>query len=102
MYGSSETSETEALTDDPTRQIDGLRVGPDDSHCPERRSVAAHSTLLGRRVTTAPANSEQAAEGASAGWVTGFAPWHQGWVQSGEEAARDLGGGNHCCIRRSY
>ena len=26
------------------------------------------------------------------GWVTGFAPWHQGWVQSGQEAARDLGG----------
>ena len=37
-------------------------------------------------------NSEQAAEGASAGWVAGFAPWHQGWVQSGQEAARDLSG----------
>ena len=26
------------------------------------------------------------------GWVTSFAPWHQGWVQSGQEAARNLGG----------
>src|ERR1035437_5229739 len=102
MYGGSETSETGALTVDPTRQIDGLRVSPDDSHGAESRSVAAHSARLGRRVTAAPANSEQAAEGASAGWATGFAPWPQGWLHSGEEAARDLGGGNHCCIRRSY
>src|SRR5260370_32746855 len=102
MHGGSETSETGALTDDPTRQIDGLRVGPNDSHSAEPRSVAAHSARLGRRVTAAPANSEQAAEGASAGWVTGFPPWHQGWVQSGQEAARDLSGRNHCCTRGSY
>src|SRR2546427_599989 len=49
-YDGSETSDTGALTDDPTWQIDGLRVGPDDLHCAEPRSVAAHSARLGCRV----------------------------------------------------
>src|SRR2546425_4157670 len=43
MYGGSETAETGALTDDSTRQIDGLRVGPDDSHGAAPGSVASHS-----------------------------------------------------------
>src|SRR5258708_40109044 len=75
FHGGSETSETGALTDDPTRQTDGLRVGSDESNCAEPRSVAAHSARLGRRDTAAAAHSHQAADGAFARWVTGLARW---------------------------